>query len=120
MRRRWMVLAPVAIVGMALFIALGGAIVRWLWNWLTPPLFGWHPITFWQALAMLALCRILFGGLGPGGSRRSGVRGRIADRMAERVAEGWEAMTPEERERFRQRLRERFGFDPATSEPKAT
>ncbi|HEY6865923.1 MAG TPA: hypothetical protein VI792_01630 [Candidatus Eisenbacteria bacterium] len=118
MRGKWMVLAPLAIVAMAAFVALGGVIVRWLWNWLTPPLFGWHAITFWQALALLALCRILFGGLGLGGSHRPGVRGRIADRMADRVAERWDAMTPEERERFRQRLRERFGFDPATSETK--
>jgi hypothetical protein len=27
-------------------------------------------------------------------------------------------MTPEERERFRQRLRERFGFGPSTGESK--
>jgi hypothetical protein len=35
-----------------------------LWNWLLPPLFGWRQITFWQALGILALCRILFGGFG--------------------------------------------------------
>jgi hypothetical protein len=29
-----------------------------------------------------------------------------------------EHMTPEERERFRQRIRERFGFGPSTSESK--
>jgi len=34
------------------------------------------------------------------------------------VAERWEHMTPEERERFRQRIRERCGFDPSTSEGK--
>jgi hypothetical protein len=30
-----------------------------------------------------------------------------------------EHMTPEERERFRQRMRDRFGFSPSTSENKA-
>ena len=55
-----------------LFIALGGEVVRLLWNWLLPPLFGWAQITFWQALGLLALCRILFGGFGLHGSGRSG------------------------------------------------
>jgi hypothetical protein len=108
MRRKWLYLAPLAILGIALFIALGGEVVRQLWNWLLPPIFGWRQITFWQALAMLALCRILFGGFGCHGSPRSGFRRRMAERR--------EAMTPEERERFRQRIREHCGSGPSTSE----
>jgi hypothetical protein len=34
------------------------------------------------------------------------------------MEERCEHMTPEERERFRQRMRERFGFDPPTGESK--
>src|SRR5438093_13720138 len=118
MRRRWIFLAPLAILGILLFIAIGGEVVKQLWNWLLPPLFGWRQITFWQALGLLALCRILFGGLGRyGGSRsNSAIRRRMADRMADRVAERWAHMTSEERERFRQRIRERCGFDPTTGE----
>jgi hypothetical protein len=111
--------APLAILGILLFIVIGGTIVQLLWNWLLPDLFGWRPITFWQALGLLALSRILFGGLGRHGGSRSGVRRRIADRMADRVAERWEHMTPEERERFRQRIRERCGSDPFASESRA-
>jgi hypothetical protein len=95
--------------------------VKQLWNWLLPPIFGFRQIAFWQALGMLALCRILFGGFGLHGSSRSSgstFRRRMADRMADRVAERWEHMTPEERERFRQRMRECVGFDPSTSESK--
>jgi len=88
----WM--APLAIVGIAAFIALGGWLVMDLWNWLGPALFGWRLISFWQALGLLALCRILFGGLGCG-HHRGKDRGR-------RMAERWEKMTPEEREKFRQ------------------
>jgi hypothetical protein len=80
-------------VALLLFIVVGGEVVRLLWNWLLPPLFGWPQITFWQALGLLALCRILFGGRGGHGMARSTAR-----------------MTPEERERFRQRFRERFGL----------
>jgi hypothetical protein len=104
MRKRLFIIAPFAIAGFALFIALGGGIVMKLWNWLLPALFGWHQISFWQALGLLALCRILFGGFGFHGHKRSNVRSRMAER--------WARMTPEERERLRQSWRGRCGFGP--------
>src|SRR5712692_4841472 len=110
MRRRLILIAPLAILGILLFIAIGGEIVLQLWNWLLPPLFGWRQITFWQALGILVLCRVLFGGLGSHGSGRSNFRRRMEERCAH--------MTPEERDRFRQRMRERFGFGPSTGESK--
>jgi hypothetical protein len=113
-RRRLLLIAPLAVLGLALFTFLGGGIVMLLWNWLLPPLFGWRQITFWQALALLALCRILFGGFGRHGFSGSGMRRRIAERIEERM----ETMTPEERERFRQGMRGRCGFGPSTSESK--
>jgi hypothetical protein len=113
MRWKWIFVVPAALLGMALLVIVGGQVVRLLWNWLLPPLFGWPQITFWQALALLVLCRILVGGFGchRGSRPRSDLRQRMADRMADRIADRWEHMTPEERERFRQRLRERCGFD---------
>jgi hypothetical protein len=108
--------APLALVAFAAFVVIGGAIVMTLWNWLLPPLFGWRTIGVWQAIGLLALCRILFGGFGMHGGHRGGMRRRMADRMADRVADRWEHMTPEERERFRERLRNRCGVDVA--EPK--
>ncbi len=103
MRKRWIFLGPLAIGGLLLFVALGGEVVRQLWNWLLPPIFGWRQITLWQALGMLALCRILFGGFGGRGMSRS----RFRDRM-----------TPEDRERFRQGIRRRCGFDAPLGENK--
>jgi hypothetical protein len=111
MTPRWkkmIFIAPLAILGMLLFIVIGGEIVLQLWNWLLPQLFGWRQITFWQALGILLLCRILFGGFRLHGSGRSNFRRRMEERC--------EHMTPEERERFRQRMRERWGFGPSTSE----
>jgi hypothetical protein len=94
MRKRLLIFAPLAIVGFVLFVGLGGLVIRALWNWLMPPLFGWHTVTFWQALGLLALCRILFGGFGLHSSPRT------------------RHLSTEERERFRERMRQRFGFAP--------
>jgi len=119
MKKKWIFWAPLAILGLVAFIALGGVIVQQLWNWLLPPLFGWRQLTFWEALGMLVLCRVLFGGWGSHGGGPSPKLGRrMSDRMADRMAERWDAMTPEERERMRQRLRGRWGFDPSPSESK--
>ncbi len=116
-KKKLLLLSPLILLVFALFIALGGEIVRLLWNWLLPPLFGWREVTFWQALGLLVLCRILFGGLGLYGGPRSRIRERIAQRWEQRMSERWERMTPEERERFRQGMRAGCGYGPATSEP---
>ena len=113
MRKKWFFIAPLAILALVLFIVLGGEIVMRLWNWLLPPLFGWKLIGFWQGLGLLALCRILFGGWG---GHRSG-RSRMRDKMGN-FKERYGNMTPEERERLRQRMGERFGFEPAAGENK--
>jgi hypothetical protein len=103
-------IAPLAIVGMAVFITIGGEAVKLLWNWLLPTLFGLRSITFWQAIGLLALCRILFGGFRLGGSPRSRIRRRMTER--------WEQMTPEEREKFRQGFYGRCGHtEPLDSTP---
>src|SRR5438132_12139335 len=103
-------IAPLAGVGMAIFIWIGGEVVMHLWNWNLPALFGWRQITFWQALGLFALCRILFGDLGMRVSPRFNVRRRMAER--------WEQMTPEEREKVRQRWG-RCGFEPPNAKPTA-
>jgi hypothetical protein len=113
MRKKWIFIVPAAIIGILLFMALGGEVVKLLWNWLLPPLFGWHAINFWQALGILALCRILFGRMGGRGFRGKRFRGRMGER--ERCGN----MTPEERERIRSGIREHWGFGHSTGESKA-
>ncbi|MBD3639107.1 MAG: hypothetical protein HUJ25_17260 [Crocinitomicaceae bacterium] len=56
-RKMWMI--PVFMVAAATII---GFIVMGLWNWIMPSVFGLGLITFWQALGILILGRILFGG----------------------------------------------------------
>jgi len=96
----------------ALFVAVSGFVVMGLWNWLMPALFAWHPINFWQAVGILLLSKILFGGFRGGPGRHIYWRHRMKER--------WEHMTPEEREKFRQGMRGRCGhFGPPAEEPKA-
>jgi hypothetical protein len=111
---RILLIVPLVILAMAIFTFIGGEVVMLLWNWLAPVLFGLREVTFWQAIGLLALCRILFGGFGlGGGGHRSGSRrrmdGRISERIRERMDERWEQMTPEEREKFRQGMHDRSG-----------
>ncbi len=105
MMKKWYVIVPLVILGIVVFLGVGGEVVRQLWNWLLPPLLGVRQITFWQALGILALCRILFGGFGGAASNRSDARRCEAGAA--------EPMTKEERERFRELLRERWAADPA-------
>lgn len=89
--KRGVRIAMVALVA----VVVCGFLVMALWNWLAPPLLGARPVTFWQALGIFVLCKILFGGL-RGGSGGGRWRGRMRAR--------WEQMSPEEREKFRQGL----------------
>lgn len=71
-----------------------------LWNWLMPAIFGSRLITFWQAVGVLLLSRILFGRFG-GGPGRMHWRHRMMER--------WNQMTPEEREKFSKGITGRCG-----------
>jgi hypothetical protein len=94
-------IAPFALLMFALFVF----VVMQLWNWLMPALFGLKVITYWQALGLLVLSKILFGGFRGGHGRGWGGGGGWRHRMRER----WEQMSPEERERFRQGMHDRWG-----------
>ena len=86
----------------ALAVTVFTTVVMLLWNNLVPDLFNGPHITWLQALGLLILSKILFKG-GPG-------RGSPWHRhWRERMEAKMNAMTPEERERFRQQWRNRCG-----------
>ena len=93
MRRNWIVRGLKFVLFAALFVTVFSFVVMSLWNWRLPTLFGLHPINFWQAIGLLILSKILFGGF----RGRPGRHWYWRHRMMER----WEQMTPEEREQFR-------------------
>jgi len=93
MKRYWVLRGVKMIAFAAIAVGLLGYVVMALWNAVLPAATGLHAITFVQALGLLVLSRILFGGLRGWGRRGGHWRGRMQAR--------WQQMTPEERERFR-------------------
>lgn len=49
-------------LGAAAFAFIFGYLIMLLWNWLMPMLFGLTTITFWQAVGIAFLARLIFGG----------------------------------------------------------
>ncbi|MEO6638730.1 MAG: hypothetical protein ABIN25_10650, partial [Ginsengibacter sp.] len=85
---------------LALFIIgvlIAGTVVMALWNAILPAVVGVKAITFLQALGILLLSRILFGGIGRRGGGWQGRRGQWRGNMKEK----WAKMTSEEREKFK-------------------
>jgi hypothetical protein len=76
------------------FAGVMGLLTAGLWNLLLPPILGLPAIGFWQALGLLLLSRLLFGGLGGWGRRM----------RKSRFVRCWNDLSPEERQRFRRAM----------------
>ena len=90
--RRIAVFILIAIVAVTVF----SFIVMALWNNVLAVVLHINTITFWQALGILVLSKILFSGFRGGSSWRG-----HHDKRKELFYK-WENMTPEEREKFKQ------------------
>ena len=69
------IFGAIAIVG---FAALFGFFTMWLWNALMPDIFGLTTISYWQAVGILILFKILFGGFGSGGGKSSSKKEKMS------------------------------------------
>lgn len=85
-------------------LAFGG-LVMLLWNAILPELLNTKRISYWQAVGLLVLSKILFS------SFRPGERSRRHFGPGERLREKFKNMSPEERQKFRQEWKERFRDD---------
>lgn len=112
MKGKWILRGVKIVLLVLLAAAVLSFVVMGLWNWLMPALFALHRISFWQALGLLLLSKILFGGFRGGRGAHMHWRGRMMER--------WAQMTPEEREKFKEGMRGRCGmFGSRSAEPKA-
>lgn len=94
-----------------LIVILAGALmsfaVMMLWNWLMPVVFNARVISFWEALGILALTKLLFGfNRGWGGKHWGHGHYYGKEKMEERLKN----MSPEERESFRNEWKQRCGM----------
>jgi Ca2+/H+ antiporter, TMEM165/GDT1 family len=92
----WVLCAILVPIGIAALAFVLGLVVMSLWNGILPGLFGWHSITFWQAIGLLILSRILFGGF-----KCCHHRGHSHEGMHR-----WH-MSPEEREKMKEEWKNR-------------
>jgi len=99
MKRFWILKAFKVLVFAGVALGALGLVVMSLWNALLPAITSLHTITFAQALGLLVLSRLLFGGF-----RRHGHW-----HWRQRVRARWEHMTPEQREQLRAAFAARSG-----------
>jgi hypothetical protein len=76
--------------------------VMFLWNAILPNVLGVHMITLWQAMGILVLSKILFGGFGLNHHNRSHIR------HTQEMREKWMNLSPEEKDKMKNEWRGRF------------
>lgn len=103
-------------VGIAALLAL---LVMLLWNWLIPTIFVGGPvITYWQALGLMILAKILFGGFKPPPHARCSTDNK--DQWKEKMRERMNQMDPEKKKKFFNRMHAKFhGIDSEEMPPEA-
>ena len=98
-RKRRFFFLPVFLVGLFAM----SAIVMFLWNAVIPDMSGLLPLTYWQAMGILILSRILFSGFRFGGHHR-----HRPPFMHPPLKNKLMQMNDEEREQFKNQWKERF------------
>lgn len=120
MKAFWILKGIKIVVIAAIFLALIGWVVMFLWNALLPEIFGLPIINFWQAAGLLALSRIFFGNMKGGGHWKhhkyhydyNGGHGSWKRHWKAKWEAKWANMTPEEQQRLRERFRSKCGGSP--------
>jgi len=90
---------PAVIAGILIFTW----VVMALWNAILPQVLGVHTVTFWQAMGILVLSKILFGGFGSGQNNN-----KRKNPQARELRKKWKGMTPEEKEKMKNEWYNRF------------
>lgn len=94
-------LFPIFFIGVIFLVA---AIVMYLWNAIVPGVLPAKPISYWQAMGLFILSRLLFGGFRFG---RRGHRSLHAEKPEWR--DKWMNMSEEEKQKLKETWKERCG-----------
>jgi hypothetical protein len=100
-KRKLLFIIPIGLLAIAAFLGIFGGIVMLLWNNVLAVVLHISTVSFWQAVGILVLSKILFGGF------RGAHWGR--HRWKEKMQQRWDKMTPEEREKFKDEWQNRCG-----------
>lgn len=92
-RKPFFILIPVALI-----FGLSG-VVFFLWNQLMPDIFQLPEISYWQAMGLFILGRLLFGSFGFGKHRHKGGPPHLREK--------WSELSDEEKEQFREQWKKR-------------
>ena len=99
--RKFRFFIPFIIIGVVALVTF--AVYR-LWNGVLVDVLSVKTITYWQALGIFVLSKILFFGFPGGRGRHCGPPWR-----RHRGEEHWDSLSPEQREQMREEMRRRFG-----------
>ena len=94
--KRILFLIPIGVLAIVVF----GGIVMLLWNNVLAVVLNISTISFVQALGILLLSKILFSSFGGGAPYRR------HSYWKQRMQEKWSAMTPEERDKFKEQWKD--------------
>jgi len=96
MKKFWLMkIIGCMVIGILAVVAIGFAVMT-LWNHILVTVLGVKLITYWQAIGIFALCKLLFGGIGTGYRPYKGNSCRFG------MKEKWQSMSQEERDAFRE------------------
>jgi len=117
MKSYWVVRIIKGIVFVALAVVVFGYVAMSLWNWLVPELFHGPAISFGQAIGLVVLSKLLFGGFHGRGCCQGGGWKHGKHYWKEKMEARMANMSPEEKEKFREQMKARCGgkwFDAET------
>jgi hypothetical protein len=97
-------IAKFVVIGVLAVVAFG-LLTQFLWNWLVPELFAGPIISFWQALGLLLLSKLLFWGMSSGKGKWSSHRNH---QWKQQWKERYTNLSPEDKEKFKQRFKEKW------------
>jgi len=98
-------------ISVALFVL--GQVIMYLWNTILVKVTGVQVISFWEAIGLFILSRILFGSF----HFNKGRHMKHKMRKGARWKEKWMNMSDEERTEFKQRWKDRCGRPPRRGGP---